>query len=100
MKKIECIILKFRLLHYLRKKSPRHSVRLYFSDKSKRLIFLRVGLLKTEMFVVTPTVFDYATLRGYVADGSFITYKGRQSSVLPMILSMKRYWKKIERTVV
>ncbi|WP_033153439.1 hypothetical protein [Streptococcus equinus] len=91
---------KTRLLYYMRKRSPKHNLRVYFVDRGCRLVFVKKNLFNDEIFVIKMSPMDYSTCRAYLKDGGFVIYQGKVHPLVDFILSLKNDWVVVERCLI
>ena len=95
-------LVKRKLLYQLRNKAQSNSIRVYFLKKSGEVVFVKTYKRYDEAYIVKVSSLDYATLRRYIADGSFIIFKGKSTtSLVDFLLKSKgRKWLHIERQIL
>lgn len=99
---VEQWLVKRKLLYQLRNKAQSNSIRVYFLKKSGEVVFVKTYKRYDEAYIVKVSSLDYATLRRYIADGSFIIFKGKSTtSLVDFLLKSKgRKWLHIERQIL
>lgn len=95
-------LVKRKLLYQLRNKARSNSIRVYFLKKSSEVVFVKTYKRYDEAYIVKVSSLDYATLRRYIADGSFIVFKGKATTSLVdfLVKSKGRKWVQIERQIL
>lgn len=95
-------LVKRKLLYQLRNKARSNSIRVYFLKKSGKVVFVKTYKRYDEAYIVKVSSLDYATLRRYIADGSFVVFKGKSTtSVVDFLVKSKgRKWLHIERQIL
>lgn len=95
-------LVKRKLLYQLRNKARSNSIRVYFLKKSGEVVFVKTYKRYDEAYIVKVSFLDYATLRRYIVDGSFIIFNGkRTTSFVDFLLKSKgRKWLHIERQIL
>lgn len=95
-------LVKRKLLYQLRNKARSNSIRVYFLKKSGEVVFVKTYKRYDEAYIVKVSSLDYATLRRYIADGSFVVFKGKSTtSVVDFLVKSKgRKWLSIERQIL
>lgn len=95
-------LIKRKLLYHLRNKARSNSIRVYFLKKSGEVVFVKTYKRYDEAYIVKVSSLDYATIRRYVADGSFIIFNGKptMSFVNFLLKSKGRKWLHIERRIL
>ena len=95
-------LVKRKLLYQLKNKARSNSIRVYFLKKSGEVVFVKTYKRYDEAYIVKVSSLDYATLRRYIADGSFVVFKGKSTtSVVDFLVKSKgRKWLHIERQIL
>ncbi|HEP2676589.1 TPA: hypothetical protein VCH52_001696 [Streptococcus pyogenes] len=95
---IQAWVDKIKVLGYLRSRSKRNTIRVYFLTKTEEIVLIRSHKRFDEIFYLKCSSIDYATIRRYSRDGAFLIYNGYPKLPVVDFLIKSRYkWRVVAR---
>ncbi len=90
------------LLAHFKNRSKHNTLRIYYIDNKRAVVFVKNHLFYDEMFTVCLSSLDYQTVRTYLPDSAFIIFNGRPcSKVLDFLIQGRgRRWLSIDRKIL